>query len=292
MFLVCTTPLGALYQCDCLDLLRRIPDASVHTVFTDPPFNLGKDYGSNGSDKRPEAEYLLWCCEWLNEAARILVPGGAHFVYNLPKWLIPIGAHLNTIEMTFKHWIATHKPTSLPIPNRLSPSHYGLLYYTKGSRPRVFNRDCVRVPIRKCRHCGQDIKDYGGHRRFIHRKDLNLTDVWDDVPPIRHRKHKSRRANELTPVILERVIRLTTKKGDVVVDPFVGSGTTAYVAEWLEGRWICGDVNDCSAARDRIRREGPCGSMFDAKNRHGVPRAFSLLAGGSDPALPKLRVPA
>ena len=69
---------------------------------------------------------------------------------------------------------------------------------------------------------------------------------------MRHRKYKTRPANELAPIILERVIRFTTKEGDVVCDPFVGGGVTAYVAERLKLRWIAGDLNDCSAARQRL----------------------------------------
>ena len=143
MQLVSATRSGALYQADCLDLLRAIPDSSVHTVFADPPFNLGKDYcGVIGSDSLPDTDYLSWCYQWLDQCCRILVPGGALFVYNLPKWLIPIGAHLDHAHMSFKHWIAIYKPTSLPIPNPgcRFPSHYGLLYYIKGDRPRFFNR--------------------------------------------------------------------------------------------------------------------------------------------------------
>ena len=277
MQLVSATPSGALYQADCLDLLRSIPECSVHTVFADPPFNLGKDYGVNGSDRRPNAQYLSWCHQWLDQCCRILVPGGALFVYNLPKWLIPIGAHLDALQMSFKHWIAIYKPTSLPIPNRLSPSHYGLLYYIKGERPRFFNRDRVRIAIRTCRHCHKDIKDYGGHKKHINAKGLNLGDVWDDVPSVRHRKYKNRPANELAPIIVERAILMSSRKGDVVVDPFVGSGTTAAVAQALGRKWICGDLNDCSAAQDRVASDDATGSIFDRASNPRIPRAFAHL---------------
>ena len=181
------------------------------------------------------------------------MPGGALFAYNLPKWLIHYGAHLNSIDgMTFRHWVAIDKAHSLPIPHRLSPSHYGMLYYIKGAKPRVFDRDAVRYPVQKCRHCGKDIKDYGGHRKWLNPKGLNLSDVWDDIPPVRHRKYKYRKANELSSIILERVIRLSTLPGDIVCDPFAGSGTTAYVAEKLGRQWLCADLNDCSAAQQRL----------------------------------------
>jgi len=254
MHIVHTTKLGKVYQADCLEFLGALRAGSVHTVFADPPFNLKKHYGKNGNgDDLPATKYLAWSKAWIAESVRVLSPGGALFIYNLPKWLIEYGCYLNSLhEMTFKHWIAVDKAHSLPIPNRLSPSHYGMLYYIKGPKPRVFNRDLVRTPIQKCRHCGKDVKDYGGHRKFLNPKGLNLTDVWDDVPPVRHRKYKNRPANELAPIILERVIKLTTKAGDLVCDPFAGGGVTAYVAECLKRRWAVADINDCSAVKERL----------------------------------------
>ena len=253
MVLVHTTENGKLYQGDCFEFLGSLKSETVQTFFADPPFNLGKDYGARGSDDRSESAYLAWSKKWLSEAARIIVPGGALFVYNLPRWLMPMGCHLNSLgELTFKHWIAIDIPTSLPIPKRLSPSHYGILYYVKGEKPRVFQRDAVRIPVQICRHCGRDVKDYGGHKKHLNPKGLNLSDVWDDVPPVRHSKYKSRTSNELSPVILERVIHLTTEEGDLIVDPFVGGGTTAYVAEKLNRKWMCADINDCSSARERL----------------------------------------
>lgn len=230
-----------------------IESESVATFFADPPFNLKKHYGVEGSDNLPDSDYLKWCKDWVSEGVRVLAPGGALFVYNLPKWLMHLGTFLTSLEgMRFKHWIAVDKARSMPIPNRLSTSHYGMLYFIKGEKPRVFDRDAVRIPVQVCRHCGRDIKDYGGHKKYLNPKGLNLSDVWDDIPPVRHKRYKTRQANQLAPVILERVILLTTLPGDLVCDPFAGAGTTAYVAERLGRRWISGELNDCEPARLRL----------------------------------------
>jgi site-specific DNA-methyltransferase (adenine-specific) len=248
-----TTAFGNLYRADCLEFLGAVADGSVATFFADPPFNLKKDYGSKGSDNIPDADYLKWCENWLTEGVRVLAPGGALFLYNLPKWLMPLGTFLSSLDgMNFKHWIAIDKAHSLPIPNRLSTSHYGMLYFIKGDRPRVFNRDDVRIPVQVCRHCGRDVKDYGGHKKFLNPKGLNLSDVWDDIPPVRHKRYKSRQANQLAPVILERVILLSTNPGDLVCDPFAGAGTTAYVAEKLRRHWITSELNDTEPAKLRL----------------------------------------
>jgi len=98
----------------------------------------------------------------------------------------------------------------------------------------------------------QGRKGLWGHKKYLNPKGLNLTDVWDDVPPVRHRKYKNRPASELAPIILERIIKLTTGVGDLVCDPFAGGGVTAYAAERLRRRWIVGDTNDCTSIKERL----------------------------------------
>lgn len=231
------TARGVLYQDDCLELLPQVPDESVHTVFADPPFNIGKQYRQGTDDARPEDEYLAWCRRWLDECIRVLAPGGALFVYHLPRWNVSLGAHLLERGLEFRHWVAVEMSASLPIRGRLHPSHYGLLYLTKG-KPRVFRR--IRTPIQTCRHCGGDIKDYGGHRKALHPDGITLKDVWTDIPPVRHARFKvsGRKANALSTKLLERVVETTTEPGDLVLDPFGGSGTTYAVCEARDRRWI------------------------------------------------------
>src|SRR5262249_24319433 len=97
---------------------------------------------------------------------------------------------------------------------------------------------------------------------------------WDDIPPVRHSKYKNRSSNELSPLVLERVIRLTTEEGDLIVDPFVGGGTTAYVAEKLNRKWLCADINDCSIAEERLVARSDkleCGPQLGV--RHGNPQS-------------------
>lgn len=240
---------GRLYRADCLDLLPAISDDSVDCVFADPPFNLNKDYGKQINDNLAEEHYLSWSYQWLHELVRVLKPGGSLFVYNLPKWNTLYGAYLMRF-LTFRHWIAINIKTSLPIPGRLYPSHYSLLYFTKG-KPKYFNRP--RVPIPACRHCGGDIKDYGGHRKFLNPAGLNVTDVWDDIPPVRHRKYKNRAANELSVKLLQRVMEISTEKNDLVLDPFGGGGTTYYIAESMDRRWIGCEIGDCKPIITRLQ---------------------------------------
>ncbi len=232
-----STRFGALFFGDCLKLLPMVEDSVIDTVFADPPFNIGKKYGKHTDDFRPDGEYLSWCKQWLAECVRVLKPGGALFLYNLPKWNIPLGSFLSEQGMSFRHWIAIEISACLPIPGRLHPSHYSLLYFTKG-KAKTFRK--IRTPVVTCRHCGGEVKDYGGHRGALNPNGLNLKDVWTDIPPVRHRKFKSvtRPANALSTKILDRVVEMSTVRGDLVLDPFGGSGTTFVVCEARKRRWI------------------------------------------------------
>jgi len=98
---VFSTSLGALFKGDCLDVLPAIADASIDTVFADPPFNLGKEYGSSVDDNRESEEYLKWCHGWIAECIRVLKEGGAFFLYNIPKWNLPLGNYLMQSGMCF-----------------------------------------------------------------------------------------------------------------------------------------------------------------------------------------------
>lgn len=251
------TTRGVLFHADCMDVFPLLRSGCVNTVFADPPFNLGKEYGSEHSDLLRDDAYVEWCHRWLGECVRVLAPGGSLFVHNLPKWNILLAGHLLSLgSMSFRSWIAISTKNGFARAKRLYPAHYSLIYFTKG-RPAVFNRDLVRVPPPKCRSCNAILADWGGYKAKRNPLGVNLSDVWTDVSPVRHRRTKTRPLglNELCPKIPERAILLTTNPGDIVVDPFGGGGSTYRVAE-LHGRfWVGSEIADCAPAIGALTNE-------------------------------------
>ena len=156
--------------------------------------------------------------------------------------------------MHFRDWITVDIKFGLPIQGRLYPSHYSLLYYTKGKHKTFHN---IRTPIQLCRHCGGEVKDYGGHRGAMNPNGVNLTDVWADIPPVRHWKFKTkkRKANALSTKLLQRVIHMSTNPGEVVLDPFGGSGTTFAVCEAMDRRWLGCDIESCDVIKERLEED-------------------------------------
>ncbi len=261
-----TTSRGVLFNDDCLHLFAQLRSNSIHCIFADPPFNLGKEYENGRSDDLHQDDYMKWTLTWLEEAIRVLAPGGSLFVYNIPRWLLSVGSFLQS-RMEFRHWIAITMKNSYPRGKSLYPAHYGLLYFTKGE-PRAFNK--LRIPVPTCRHCGKELRDYGGHRDKLHEDGLNLSDFWEDTSPVRHAKFKTRVANELKPMIPERAILMSTNPGDIVLDPFGGGGSTYQMAEQHDRLWIGSEIGSCEPIIERMQ--------FMSKIRLGEPCPQEILS--------------
>ncbi len=225
---------------DCLEIMRDIPDNSVDMTFADPPFNLKKKY-NHYEDTKEKEEYLDWCNRWISEMVRITKPSGAIFVHNIPRWLTYFAEYLNKIAY-FRHWICWDSGGA-PMGKTLLPNHYGILYYTKSKSHKDFKFYDIRYPHPRCRLCREFLKDYGGKIDQAHGFGPLLSDVWSDIHRIRHKKRRDEHPCQLPVPLLERLILMTTDEGDIVLDPFVGTGTTAVAAKRLGRKYIGIDID-------------------------------------------------
>jgi DNA modification methylase len=241
--------LNQMHRGKCLDVLKAIPSQTVDLAFADPPFNLTKAY-SGYVDDRNDTDYIGWCKRWLIEYERVLKPGGALLVLNLPKWSVYLADFLSRRrEMYLQNWIVWN---SLPEPKGvLMPAHYSLLYFSKGKTANRFNYCTMENGWQPFEEAvfPPDRADVCTRRACIRNRRASastwrgeLTDIWYDIP--RDRRN-NRRAGLLkghpcpTPeALLDRIIRLTTNPGDVVLDAFAGVGTTALVAQRLDRKFI------------------------------------------------------
>jgi site-specific DNA-methyltransferase (adenine-specific) len=201
-------------------------------------------------DSTNEAQYFRFMSQILSEASRVLAPGGALFLYHLPKWAMILGRQVGR-RLEFRHWIAVSMKNGFVRGRRLYPAHYALLYFTKGE-PRVFKRP--KVPIQLCRHCQKPVKDYGGYSHFV-KNGINVSDIWDEFSPVRHKKRKHRKANELPIGLLRRVVAMSGRPRGVLVDPFVGTGTSLVAAVERRMTFLAADreASACTVAAKRVR---------------------------------------
>ena len=246
-----TVASGEIVCADALKTLIALHDEIADIVFLDPPFNLGKDYGNPDpkADRLDEAGYSAYIKLVLEEAIRVLRPGGALYFYHIPKWALHFSAALSA-KLDFRHWIAISMKNGFVRGPGLYPAHYALLHYTKGI-PAVLHRP--KIPPLTCPNCDEYVKDYGGYRAHVE-NGVNLSDVWDDLSPVRHRRYKHRVANELPMAIPKRLVAISGRRKGLLVDPFAGTGTSAVAARIGGMRYLAVDREpaNCEIIVNRI----------------------------------------
>lgn len=251
-----------LYIGDCRDVLRSLPearDAAVDLIFADPPFNWNRAY-DKWDDSIPREDYLKFTYEWLDLCVAALAPHGSLWV-NIPDdTAAEIVVHLkNQRGMHMINWCVWHYRFGQ---NRLGGfinSKVHALYFAKDRSNRRWNADAILEPSDRA-------TTYFDPRTNDKKEGVNgmrvPMDVWYGKYWGRIQgNNKERRHghdNQLPEVYLERVVRACSDPGDLVLDPFLGSGTTATVAAALGRRAIGIEYSEDNARRaaERVVR-GP-----------------------------------
>jgi len=214
-------------------------------VFADPPYNLEKGY-RHYKDSLSDRKYIEWSYKWLDLMAKIVKPGGALFVLNLPKYCVHYAHFLNK-EMHFRHWIVWDS-MSTPA-GKIMPAHYALLYYTKPGGVITFNYSSknasnsgILSPLDTDCYCLR--RNCIKKRKMLGDNDkTELDDVWWDIHRIKHKKYRDQHPCQLPMRLMERIVELTTDPGDIVFDPFCGAGTTAIVAKMTGRHFVTIDID-------------------------------------------------
>ena len=216
---------------DCLEWLPTLPAGSADLVFADPPFNIGYDY-DRYDDSRTKADYLAWADRWLGEAVRVLSPTGSLWLAIGDDFAAEHKVRLDALGLTRRNWIIWHYTFGVYCQSKFGRDHTHLFYYVRDPKRYTFNPDAVRVPSAR-----QAV--YGDKRAGT--KGRVPGDVWT-VPRVCgtfRERNTAGHGCQMPEAVLERIVRACTNPGDVVVDPFAGSGTTLAVAKKLGRRW-CG----------------------------------------------------
>lgn len=209
-------------QIDCLEGLRQLESDSVNCIVTSPPYNKkgllkspkkgnqiwGKfniDYDTYGDNMREE-DYQEWMIEFLNECHRVLAPDGSFFFNHKPR----------------RYKNRCHLPTDFI--SRSDAQLYQLVIWDRRNSPNI--RNDVLVP------CTEHIYWFCKKKPKVFRDAVDLRfrgEVWT-IPPERQKNHPA----PFPETLVRNCILLSTEEGDTVLDPFMGSGTTAIVAQSLD----------------------------------------------------------
>ncbi len=250
---------GALWHADVFDFLAQIEDKSVDLVVTDPPYAIAKE----DWDEFPSLEvYVDWCDRWLAEVARILAPHGSAYVCGFSEILADVKAR-SAKRFDGCRWLIWYYRNKANLGRDWGRSHESIIHLRK--EDTKVDVDAIRVP-------------YNGHTTKYPARIQAVSsqygrgvrrDKWEphplgakprdviEIPVICNgMAEKTPHATQKPEALIEKLILASSKPGQLVVDPFVGSGTTAVVASRLERRWIAGDgdARYVGLTRERLGR--------------------------------------
>jgi site-specific DNA-methyltransferase (adenine-specific) len=250
---------GRLWLADCFDFLRALPAGAARLVFADPPYGLAKDTWDEFASL---AAYVDWCDRWLAEVHRILADDGTAYVCGFSEILAEIKARSATRFSGGCRWLVWAYRNKANLGGDWGRSHESLLHLRKGRR-FVMNVDSVRVPYNAhttryparvqavSSQYGQGVRRDRWEPNPLGAKPRDVL----ELPVICNgMAEKTDHPTQKPEALLERLVAASSNAGELVVDPFAGSGTTLVVAERLGREWAGADADPryVALARDRL----------------------------------------
>jgi len=250
-------------QGDCLTRLAELPAATVDLAFADPPFNIGYEY-DHYDDRRAKADYLAWTERWLTAVKRVLKPTGSFYVAIGDEFVAEVKVRLDALGLSLRNWIVWHYTFGVNCTKKFNRSHAHLLYYVAHPKRFTFNADAIRVPsARQTTYADRRANPVGKlpddtwvlrpqeDERFFRPED----DTWYVARVCGTFKERGGHPCQMPLALLERIIRVSSKPGDLVLDPFAGSGTTLAAARKLGRDYLGIELSANYAERIRERLE-------------------------------------
>lgn len=241
-------PNGEVWVGDAVEWLKSLESNSIDLIFADPPYNIKK---AEWDTFESQEEYIRWSIKWIEQAARVLKPNGTLYVCGFSEILADLRLPGSNF---FKgcRWLVWHYKNKANLGNGWGRSHESILHFRK-SRQYTSNVDDVRIQysehtLKYPEHPQAETSQYGKgsdknrvwrpHPRGAKPKDVI------EIPTTCNGMHeKTPHPTQKPEELLRKIVLASSNAGDLVIDPFLGSGTTAVVAQQLKRKWKGCDIS-------------------------------------------------
>ncbi|MCX8026929.1 MAG: DNA methyltransferase [Thermodesulfovibrionales bacterium] len=224
-----------VYLGDCIKIMKEFPSNSIDLIFADPPFNIGIKYDKY-KDNLSYDEYYNWSEKWIAETYRILKKDGSIYVAIGDEFAAEINIVLKRTGFYFRNWIVWYYTFGQNQRKKFNRAHTHILYFTKDKDKIKFNTDAIRIPSAR-------LLVYNDRR--ANPKGKVPDDVWEFSRVCGTFKERlGQHPCQMPEALLERIIKASSDIGDIVLDPFGGTGTTAAVAKRLERKFITIEISE------------------------------------------------
>ena len=215
---------------DAVSEMSKMPDKSIRLIVTDPPYNLSKNYGVS-NDNLNFNDYIEFSRKWLCEAVRLLTDDGSIYIFMGMRYISYIYIMLEQeFKLNFNSWITWFYTQGIGKTKGFSPRHDDILFFTKHNKNFIFNLDNIRIPQKF-------------YRSVNNMRGANPGNVWEFSHTHYCSKNRQNHPTQKPESLFERIILASSNEGDMVLDPFVGSGTALRVCQQTKRNCIGIDIN-------------------------------------------------
>jgi len=237
---------------DCIEVLGEVSEPFADLIFADPPFNIGYKYDKY-CDELASDKYVAWTRHWMTACKKVLKSTGSFYIAIGDDYAANVRIIAAEIGLVMRNWIIWHYTFGQQTKNKFARAHTHILYFANDEKNFTFNDDIVRI-------ISDRQKIYADSRANPAGKMPD--DVWDEYPRLCGTFYeRTSFPCQMPESLLARIIRASSNKGDWVLDPFCGSGTTVVVAQKLKRRFTGIEIS----------REYVHGALDRLKQSEGLP---------------------
>ena len=261
-----TGQFNRIVQGDCIEKLTRLDRGCADLAFADPPFNIGYEYDEY-NDKRTCEDYLDWSKRWMEAVIRVLKPSGTFWLAIGDDYAAELKVMATReLGLTCRNWVVWYYTFGVNCKYKFTRSHTHLLYFVKtgaAAKGFTFNDAAVRVPSARQLVYGDKRANPKGRLPddtwILRPQDLPEgfsadSDTWY-FPRVcgTFKQRMGFHGCQMPEQLLGRIIKACSNEGDLVLDPFAGSGTTLAVAKKLKRDYLGLELSKEYAAETRKR---------------------------------------
>jgi site-specific DNA-methyltransferase (adenine-specific) len=240
-----------IHRADCLEFLPTIPEGSVRLAFADPPYNIGMDYGDHYDDNLERDEFCDWCGRWLCALDRVVADDGSFWLLINHQWAQDLRALAEGAGFHLRQWLTWYESFGVNTTRMFNLCSRPLLWFVKDPDHFVFNEQAPQIRRKSARE-----EKYNDGRANPEGK------LWDDVwginpeiprVPGTARERMPDFPTQLPLALLRPIVACASEPGDLVLDPFSGSGTTGAACIELGRRFLGIELSEEFADLSRLR---------------------------------------
>jgi site-specific DNA-methyltransferase (adenine-specific) len=217
---------------DAIALLQdEVLDNSVDLIFADPPYNIGKNFSGKMDKWDKDEDYILWCQKWIDLCIKKLKPTGSFYVMTSTQFMPFFDIYIRNKMDIMSRIVWYYDSSGVQAKNYYGSLYEPILFAVKDQKNYTFNADDIMVEAKT--GAKRKLIDYRKNPPQIYNSKKVPGNVWE-FSRVRYRMDEYENHPTQKPVaLLERIIKASSKEGDVVLDPFSGTFTTSFVAKKL-----------------------------------------------------------